>query len=73
MEYMIIYSDKEKSINMPVLTDQCDTRIIHHDKVARAKHAAVQEDELLDLSSFFKIFADPNRLRTIASQADVPR
>lgn len=53
-----------------MITDQCDTRIIHHEKVARAKHSAVQDDELSDLSAFFKVFADPNRLRILMALGD---
>ena len=46
-------------------TDKCEARIIHIDKVKLARAASLKEGELNNLSSFFKTFADPSRLRIL--------
>ena len=45
--------------------DACESRIIHIDKVQRAKEKDLGYDELEELSQFLKTFADPNRLRIL--------
>lgn len=45
--------------------DRCETRCIHADTVNSAKDAALDEEETINLSSFFKTFADPNRLKIL--------
>lgn len=45
--------------------DQCDIRIIHHEKVEKARASLLTADQLDDLSAFFKVFADQNRLRIV--------
>jgi DNA-binding transcriptional ArsR family regulator len=45
--------------------DRCETRCIHLDTVNAAKDAALDEEETINLASFFKTFADPNRLRIL--------
>ncbi len=50
--------------------DQCETRIIHIEKVKKAQDSALQDDDLEELSLFFKIVADPSRLRILMALAD---
>lgn len=50
--------------------EQCETRIIHVEKVRKAQESALQEDELEALSLFFKTFADPSRLRILMALTD---
>ncbi len=50
--------------------DQCETRIIHVEKVNKAKASTLNDDDLEDLSLFFKTFADPSRLRILMALAD---
>ena len=50
--------------------DQCETRIIHIEKVKKAQDSALQHDDLEELSLFFKTFADPSRLRILMALAD---
>ena len=45
--------------------DSCETRCIHIDKVNKAKDSALEEEETVNLASFFKTFADPNRLKIL--------
>ncbi len=45
--------------------DVCESRVIHLDKVLRAKEKDLSHGELEELSQFFKTFADPNRLRIL--------
>jgi DNA-binding transcriptional ArsR family regulator len=45
--------------------DRCETRCIHLDTVNSAKDAALDEEETINLASFFKTFADPNRLKIL--------
>lgn len=45
--------------------DKCDARVIHFDKVRTAQEGALADDELLNLTDFFKTFADPNRLKIL--------
>ena len=45
--------------------DRCETRCIHIDKVNSARDAALDEEDNNNLASFFKTFADPNRLKIL--------
>ncbi len=45
--------------------DRCETRCIHLDTVKSAKDGALDEEETINLASFFKTFADPNRLKIL--------
>lgn len=47
---------------MNMTTDKCATRVIHIERVNVAKLNSLDEDELHNLSLFFKTFADPSRL-----------
>jgi DNA-binding transcriptional ArsR family regulator len=50
--------------------DLCDCRIIHQDKVAKAREEALELDEIEELSQLFKAFADPSRLRILYALAN---
>ena len=50
--------------------DRCETRIIHFEKVQKAKESALAGDELEELSLFFKTFADPSRIRILMALVD---
>lgn len=45
--------------------DRCEARCIHLDKVNSAKDSALDDEETLSLASFFKTFADPNRVKIL--------
>ncbi|MGV1099494.1 ArsR/SmtB family transcription factor [Thiovibrio sp. JS02] len=45
--------------------DQCQCRIIHTERVRRAKDALLPGGEIERLAQFFKAFADPTRLRIL--------
>ena len=51
--------------NKIVDKDSCETRCIHLDTVNSAKDDALDEEETINLASFFKTFADPNRLKIL--------
>ena len=42
---------------------ECDCEIIHEDKVNEVKSKMLSDDEYLDLSDLFKMFADSTRVR----------
>ena len=46
-------------------TDRCDSRVIHVEKVAEAARTCLDEDELEELTHFFKTFSDANRIRIL--------
>ncbi len=48
----------------------CDVRIIHLDRVARAREVALADDMLERLSRLFKALADPTRLRLVRAMRD---
>lgn len=60
-EYMLTYKEKEK----PVSSELCQCRIIHREKVQRAKDAGLPRGEVARLADFFKAFADPTRLKIL--------
>ncbi len=45
--------------------DRCRCRMIHADRVARAKGAALAGKEIDDLAQLFKAMGDPNRVRLL--------
>lgn len=45
--------------------EYCHCRVIHHERVARAKQTALSDTEIRDLSQIFKTMADPTRLKII--------
>lgn len=60
-EYMLRYKKREKSAP----TELCQCRIIHAEKVQRAKDALLPSGESDRLADFFKAFADPTRLKIL--------
>ena len=42
---------------------ECDCELIHEDKVNEVKEKMLSDDEYLDLSDLFKMFADSTRVR----------
>ncbi len=42
---------------------ECDCELIHEDKVNEVKSKMLSDDEYLDLSDLFKMFADSTRVR----------
>lgn len=45
--------------------DRCDSRIIHEDRIGRARKSALGPTEVEHLSRFFKAFCDPTRLNIL--------
>ena len=45
--------------------NECDCEIIHEDKVNEVKTKMFSDDEYLDLSDLFKMFADSTRVRIL--------
>lgn len=60
-EYMLRYKKKEKSAS----PELCQCRIIHAEKVQRAKDSLLPNGESDRLAEFFKAFADPTRLKIL--------
>ena len=54
---------------MPQDNDQCQCRIIHAEKVERAKKSLPDLRETSQLASIFKALADPSRLRILMALA----
>lgn len=44
---------------------RCSSNIIHEDIVEKVKDEMLGEDRFLDLGDFFKLFADPTRLKIL--------
>jgi ArsR family transcriptional regulator, lead/cadmium/zinc/bismuth-responsive transcriptional repressor len=47
----------------------CGCSIIHTEKVERARSAQISVSRLLELGEFFKVFAEPSRLRILNALA----
>ena len=45
--------------------DRCDVRMVHLDRISKAKSEAVPEDELEHLAMIYKILGDPTRLKIV--------
>lgn len=54
-----------KSKNIPCTTETCDVRVVHLDRVARARTEAIGEKDMARLALTFKIMGDPTRLKII--------
>lgn len=52
--------------NVPEI-DKCDCTIIHADVVDRVRRAMPDEEALMDLADFFKVFGDTTRIGIIAA------
>ncbi len=50
--------------------DGCRVRVVHLDRVKRARRDAVQESELERLALIFKVLGDPTRLKIFVALAD---
>lgn len=46
-------------------SDTCDVRMVHLERVARARSEAIEDNVLERLSQIFKILGDPTRLKII--------
>lgn len=51
--------------SLPCDSEVCDVRIVHLDRVARAKAEAIGESQLNRLALTYKIMGDPTRLKII--------
>ncbi len=51
----------------PLEDDVCQTRCLHRESVDAALAAMPPEKELRDLAEFYKLFADPTRLRILSA------
>lgn len=47
----------------------CGCRIVHEDRVARAREAQIPVARLLRMGELFKVFSDPSRLRILGALA----
>lgn len=45
----------------------CDVTYVHEDKVERVKSHKLKEEQYGDLSTLFKMFADPTRLKLLSA------
>lgn len=52
------------------ITDRCQQRIIHHEKVLAAREKALDEKEIQRLSQIFKTLGDPTRLRILTALSE---
>jgi DNA-binding transcriptional ArsR family regulator len=50
--------------------DACQVRVIHLDRVERARKETVSEKELIWLSSIYKVLGDPSRLKIVLTLRD---
>jgi ArsR family transcriptional regulator, lead/cadmium/zinc/bismuth-responsive transcriptional repressor len=55
----------KKNALSPCTEDVCDVRVVHLDRVARARAEAIREKDLERLALTYKIMGDPTRLRII--------
>ena len=55
----------EKTQRIPCTTDDCDVRVVHLERVARARVEAIGATQLERLALTFKIMGDPTRLAII--------
>ena len=49
----------------PCTSETCDIRVVHLDRVVRAKAEAIEEDDMERLALTYKIMGDPTRLKII--------
>jgi DNA-binding transcriptional ArsR family regulator len=55
----------KKDILSACRDETCDIRVVHLERVARAKNEAIGEERMARLALTFKIMGDPTRLRII--------
>ncbi len=51
--------------------DVCRIRVVHMDRVRRARDEAIADQELERLSSMYKVLGDPTRLKIVMALKDV--
>jgi ArsR family transcriptional regulator, lead/cadmium/zinc/bismuth-responsive transcriptional repressor len=56
---------KPKKSILPCLSETCDVRMVHLDRVARARTEAIAETEITRLAMTYRILGDPTRLKII--------
>jgi ArsR family transcriptional regulator, lead/cadmium/zinc/bismuth-responsive transcriptional repressor len=54
-----------KKAVLPCTPETCEVRVVHLDRVARAKSEAVAEKEMVRLALTYRILGDPTRLKII--------
>ena len=47
--------------------DTCQCTMIHHDVVEQVSKQLVDEETSIDLANFFKVFADPTRVKILSA------
>lgn len=45
----------------------CETNIIHKEIVDKVKNTILEEDKIIDLAEFFKIFGDSTRIKILSA------
>lgn len=50
--------------------DRCDCNIIHEEMILRAREAMPDQEDLVHLAEFFKVFGDPTRIKILSSLAE---
>lgn len=50
--------------------DRCDCNIIHEDMIQRARETMPDQEDLVHLAEFFKVFGDPTRIKILSSLAE---
>jgi DNA-binding transcriptional ArsR family regulator len=54
-----------KKAILPCIAETCDVRVVHLERVARAKTEAIGDKEITRLALTYKILSDPTRLKII--------
>jgi len=55
----------EENLNLSSELESCNVRVVHLDRVARARHKALDAMELDRLAATYKILGDPTRLKIV--------
>ena len=63
--HMFISGKAENDVTEKNKADCCESNIIHDDIVKRVRNHMPDEDLLLDLSDFFRIFGDSTRVKIL--------
>lgn len=56
---------EKKKIEEEIAADSCEYMHVHEDVVSQVKQVMPDEQELLDLSEFYKIFGDSTRIKIL--------
>jgi DNA-binding transcriptional ArsR family regulator len=57
----------KKNVLASCTPETCDIRVVHLDRVARAKEEAIAENDMERLALTYKIIGDPTRLKIITA------